>query len=157
MPRHQQKHIMRIAMRSVLWLCYPKAGYPSQSCKNLVNNNADESGMLLAKVAYVPKQASQIYTFLQVMVCSDDGRRCIVAIRRLPFAWWTAIHVTPLCWHLAANPAVTVFLDTCYSGTTRGTDMLIASRPIAIRALEQSIPDNFTVMTAAAVTRQLNH
>ena len=30
----------------------------------------------------------------------------------------------------AANPrSVTVFLDTCYSGTTRGTDMLIASRP----------------------------
>jgi uncharacterized caspase-like protein len=51
----------------------------------------------------------------------------------------------------AASPrSVTVFLDTCYSGTTRGTDMLIASRPIAIRALEQSIPDNFTVMTAAA-------
>ncbi|MDC1408819.1 caspase family protein, partial [Candidatus Puniceispirillum sp.] len=50
----------------------------------------------------------------------------------------------------AANPrSVTVFLDTCYSGTTRGTDMLIASRPIAIKALEQSIPDNFTVMTAA--------
>ena len=50
-----------------------------------------------------------------------------------------------------ANPrSVTVFLDTCYSGTTRGTDMLIASRPIAIKALEQSIPDNFTVMTAAA-------
>ena len=34
----------------------------------------------------------------------------------------------------AANPrSVTVFLDTCYSGTTRGTDMPIASRPIAIR------------------------
>ena len=48
-----------------------------------------------------------------------------------------------------ANPrSVTVFLDTCYSGTTRGTDMLIASRPIAIRALEQSIPDN--TATAAA-------
>ena len=28
--------------------------------------------------------------------------------------------------------------------------MLIASRPIAIKALKQSIPDNFTVMTAAA-------
>ena len=50
-----------------------------------------------------------------------------------------------------ANPkSVTVFLDTCYSGTTRGTDMLIASRPIAIRALEQSIPNNFTVFSAAA-------
>ena len=45
---------------------------------------------------------------------------------------------------------VTVFLDTCYSGTIRGTDMLIASRPIGIRALEQSIPDNFIVMMAAA-------
>ena len=51
----------------------------------------------------------------------------------------------------SANPrSVTVFLDTCYSGTTRGTDMLIASRPIAIKALKQSVPDNFTVFTAAA-------
>ncbi len=51
----------------------------------------------------------------------------------------------------AANPrSVTVFLDTCYSGTTRGIDMLIASRPIAIKALKQAVPDNFTVMTAAA-------
>jgi len=50
----------------------------------------------------------------------------------------------------SANPrSVTVFLDTCYSGTTRGTDMLIASRPVGLRVLEQSIPDNFTVMTAA--------
>ena len=51
----------------------------------------------------------------------------------------------------AANPrSVTVFLDTCYSGTTRGTDMLTTSRPITIRALEQSIPEHFTVMSAAA-------
>ena len=51
----------------------------------------------------------------------------------------------------AANPrTVTVFLDTCYSGTTRGPDMLIASRPIAIRAIEQAVPEGFTVMTAAA-------
>ena len=50
----------------------------------------------------------------------------------------------------SANPrSVTVFLDTRYLGTTPGTDMLIASRPIAIKALEQSIPNNFTVMTAA--------
>ena len=49
------------------------------------------------------------------------------------------------------NPrSVTVFLDTCYSGTTRGTDMLVASRPIMIKAKEQSIPSNFTVFSAAA-------
>ena len=46
--------------------------------------------------------------------------------------------------------SVTVFLDTCYSGATRGDDMLIASRPIAIRAREQAVPEGFTVMTAAA-------
>ena len=45
--------------------------------------------------------------------------------------------------------SVTVFLDTCYSGTTRGTDMLVASRPIAIRAKQQNIPEGFTVFTAA--------
>ena len=50
-----------------------------------------------------------------------------------------------------ANPSlVSVFLDTCYSGETRGNEMLIAGRPIGIRALKQSIPDNFTLMTAAA-------
>ncbi len=51
----------------------------------------------------------------------------------------------------ASNPkSVTVFLDTCYSGTTRGTETLIASRPIAIKAKQQDIPEGFTVMTAAA-------
>ncbi len=51
----------------------------------------------------------------------------------------------------AANPrSVVVFLDTCYSGSTRGQDMLIAARPIAIRAKSHSVPKGFTVMTAAA-------
>ena len=51
----------------------------------------------------------------------------------------------------SANPrSVAVFLDTCYSGTTRGTETLIASRPIAIKAKQQDIPEGFTVMTAAA-------
>ena len=49
-----------------------------------------------------------------------------------------------------ANPrSVTVFLDSFYSGTTRGTDMLIASRPIALYVpIEQSIPDNFVVFSS---------
>ena len=50
-----------------------------------------------------------------------------------------------------ANPrSVTVFLDTCYSGTTRSNNMLISSRPIVIVAKEQAIPSNFTVFTAAS-------
>ena len=51
----------------------------------------------------------------------------------------------------AINPrSVTVFLDTCYSGATRGTEMLVASRPIGLRVLKQSIPEGFTVFSAAA-------
>ena len=51
----------------------------------------------------------------------------------------------------SANPrSVTVFLDTCYSGITRGTDKLIASRPVGIIAKTKAVPEGFTVMTAAA-------
>jgi len=45
--------------------------------------------------------------------------------------------------------SATLFLDTCYSGGTRGKDMLIASaRPILVAAKEQSIPPNVTIFAA---------
>ena len=50
-----------------------------------------------------------------------------------------------------ANPkSVTVFLDTCYSGETRNEEMLIAGRPIMIKAKKQSIPSGFTLFSAAS-------
>ena len=49
------------------------------------------------------------------------------------------------------NPkSVTVFLDTCYSGSSRNTDTLISSRPIAIVAKNKPIPNNFNVFSASA-------
>ena len=51
----------------------------------------------------------------------------------------------------AADPrSVTVFFDTCYSGQSRGEDMLIAARPVLIKAIKKDIPDNFTLFSAAA-------
>ena len=136
-----------------------KLGIPANRVKTLVNNNADESGMLLAVKDWLARAnrqgKSDIYVFFAGHgLASDDGEKMYL----LPYDGSprllsdTAISRERLFADIsAANPrSVTVFLDTCYSGTTRGTDMLIASRPIAIRALEQSIPDNFTVMTAAA-------
>ncbi len=39
-----------------------------------------------------------------------------------------------------ANPwSVTVFLDTCYSGSTRGSKMLIAARPVLLKAKESAV------------------
>ena len=136
-----------------------KLGIPANRVKTLVNNNADESGMLLATKRWLARAAKQGKTDVYIFfaghgLASDDGSKMYL----LPYDGApelldkTAILRDELFADIsAANPrSVTVFLDTCYSGTTRGTDMLIASRPIAIRALEQSIPDNFTVMTAAA-------
>jgi len=46
--------------------------------------------------------------------------------------------------------SLTVFLDTCYSGSTRESEMLIAARPVLIKVDEQEIPDGFAVFTAAS-------
>ena len=136
-----------------------KLGIPDSRIKTMVNDGAGERELLLSVKSWlsrsVKKNQSDVYIFFAGHgLASDDGSKMYL----LPYDGApellddTAILRDRLFSDVAAaNPrSVTVFLDTCYSGTTRGTDMLIASRPIAIRALEQSIPDNFTVMTAAA-------
>ena len=136
-----------------------KLGIPDSRIKTMVNDNADIRELLLSVKNWLSRSVKQnqsdVYIFFAGHgLASDDGSKMYL----LPYDGApellddTAILRDRLFSDVAAaNPrSVTVFLDTCYSGTTRGTDMLIASRPIAIRALEQSIPDNFTVMTAAA-------
>ena len=136
-----------------------KLGVPRNRVKTLVNDGADEKDMLLAIKRWLARAAKRGKTDVYIFfaghgLASDDGSKMYL----LPYDGApellddTAILRDRLFSDVAAaNPrSVTVFLDTCYSGTTRGTDMLIASRPIAIRALKQSIPDNFTVMTATA-------
>ncbi len=136
-----------------------KLGVPANRVKTLINDAADERGLLLAVMRWLTRKAepgqSDVYIFFAGHgLASDDGEKMYL----LPYDGApellekTAILRDELFADIAAaNPrSVTVFLDTCYSGTTRGTDMLIASRPIAIVPLKQSVPDNFTVMTAAA-------
>ncbi|MDB9891036.1 caspase family protein [Alphaproteobacteria bacterium] len=134
-------------------------GIPANRIKTLVNNGAGERELLLSVRSWLSRASKQGKTDVYVFfaghgLASDDGQKMYL----LPYDGApellddTAILRDRLFTDIAsANPrSVTVFLDTCYSGTTRGTDMLIASRPIAIKALEQSVPDNFTVFTAAA-------
>ena len=136
-----------------------KLGIPTNRIKTLVNDGADEKGMLLAVKDWLAraskKDKSDVYVFFAGHgLASQDGEKMYL----LPYDGSprllddTAISRDRLFADIAAaNPrSVTVFLDTCYSGETRGNEMLIAGRPIGIRALEQSIPDNFTLMTAAA-------
>ena len=135
-----------------------KLGIPASNIKELVNTNADRVDVRLAIkdwIARTTKQGrSDVYVFFaghgladqtgkEMFLLPHDGEPRLLED--------TAISRERLFSDIAAaNPrSVTVFLDTCYSGTTRGTDMLVASRPIAIRAKQQNIPDGFTVFTAA--------
>ena len=136
-----------------------KLGIPDSNIKTMVNDKAEQGDVILAVKDWIRRSSTpgktDVYVFFAGHgLASQDGEKMYL----LPFDGRprllddTAISRERLFSDISsANPrSVTVFLDTCYSGTTRGTDMLIASRPIGIRALEQSIPDNFTVMTAAA-------
>lgn len=63
------------------------------------------------------------------------------------------LQTTQLYQDLAAMGAksVTVFLDACFTGQTRNSEMLIANaRPIVIKPIAAAVPDNFTVISAAS-------
>ena len=136
-----------------------KLGIPAKNIKELLNDKAEYAEIILTTKNWLRRTSkankSDIYIYFAGHgLASDDGKDMYL----LPYDGRpglldkTALLRDELFTNIQqANPrGVTVFLDTCYSGTTRGTDMLIASRPIAIRALEQSIPNNFTVFSAAA-------
>jgi len=136
-----------------------KLGIPQARIKTLLNDDADIADVLLSVQDWLSRAIKQgqsdVYVFFAGHgLASEDGEQMYL----LPYdgsprlLQRTALLRDELFSDIAAaNPrSVTVFLDTCYSGTTRGTDMLIASRPIAIRAKEQAVPEGFTVMTAAA-------
>ena len=135
-----------------------KLGVPARNIKEFVNDGADELEVILAVKDWIARSTksgqSDVYVFFAGHgLASDDGEKMYL----LPYDGSprlleeSAISRDVLFQDIAfANPrSVTVFLDTCYSGTTRGTDMLIASRPIAIRAKQSPIPEGFTVFTAA--------
>jgi len=136
-----------------------KLGIPAKNIKELLNDKAEYAEIILTTKNWLRRTSkankSDIYIYFAGHgLASDDGKDMYL----LPYDGRpglldkTALLRDELFTNIQqANPrSVTVFLDTCYSGTTRGTDMLIASRPIAIRALKQSIPNNFTVFSAAA-------
>ena len=52
----------------------------------------------------------------------------------------------------ASPRSVTVFLDTCFSGGTRGNETLVAdARPILVTARDSAAPNWFTVFSASAL------
>ena len=135
-----------------------KLGIPENRIKTMVNDKADERELLLSVKSWLSRSVRQGQTDVYIFfaghgLASEDGKKMYL----LPYDGApelldkTALLRKELFDDIASSGprSVTVFFDTCYSGTTRGPDMLIASRPIAIRAKGSSIPDGFTVFTAA--------
>ena len=136
-----------------------KLGVPKNRIKTLVNDEAGEKELLLSIKSWLLRLVRQgdtdVYVFFAGHgLSSDDGKK----IYLLPYDGTpqlldkTAILLDDLFSEISkAKPrSATFFLDTCYSGSSRTKDALISSRPITLRVLENSIPDEFTVLTAAA-------
>ena len=136
-----------------------KLGVPINRIKILLNENAGQSELLLSLKRWLARSVRQnksdVYIFFAGHgLASDNGEKMYL----LPYDGTpqlledTAILRDRLFNDISkSNPrSVTIFLDTCYSGTTRTPEILVASRPIAIIAKQQPIPKDFTIFTAAA-------
>ncbi len=136
-----------------------KLGIPSSNIKELVNDKADLGEILINVKEWLRRSAkpdkSDIFIYFAGHgLASQDGSKMYL----LPYDGRprllenTALLRDELFKDIKqANPrSVTVFLDTCYSGVTRNEEMLIAGRPIVIKAKEQAIPDGFTLFSAAS-------
>ena len=133
-------------------------GIPRENILELLNENAERIDIQKAIKIWLKQKvtpgSSNIYLFFAGHgLASDDGEDSYL----IPFDGepsileLSAISQTDLFKDLAKlSPAhVFAFFDTCYSGTTRADESLIASRPIGIQAKPLDIPENFTVFAAA--------
>ena len=135
-------------------------GIPQENIRTLSNDKANEIEIKIALKSwlkgYITPNQSDIYIFFAGHgLASADGKELYL----LPYdgepklledsallrseIFDTVKSIKP--------KSVTVFLDACYSGQTRGKDMIIAdSRPIAIVPVESDVPENFNVFSASS-------
>ena len=135
-----------------------KLGIPQERIQTLVNDSASVVGLLSGINKWLKRSVKQgesdVYIFFAGHgLASDDGDTAyLIPYDGAPdFLERTAISRDEVFREVSSvNPrSVTVFLDTCYSGDTRGESRLIAGRPLGIKLQEQSLPEGFTVLTAA--------
>tara|TARA_Y100000991_G_scaffold27363_1_gene17384 strand:- start:1519 stop:3687 length:2169 start_codon:yes stop_codon:yes gene_type:complete len=135
-----------------------KLGIPKERIQMLINDKADVVGMLSGINKWLKRSVKQgqsdVYIFFagHGLASDDGGTAYLIPYDGAPdFLERTAISRDEVFLEVSSvNPrSVTVFLDTCYSGDTRGETRLIDGRPLNIKLQEQSLPEGFTVLTAA--------
>tara|TARA_Y100000588_G_C14163206_1_gene885748 strand:- start:79 stop:1284 length:1206 start_codon:yes stop_codon:yes gene_type:complete len=135
-------------------------GIPAQNIKFLVNNKA--RGVYVRRVMkrWLPVMIEQGKTDVYVFfaghgLASRDGKDLyLLPEDGLPdLLEETSITRNEIYDVLTASAprSVTVFLDTCFSGGTRGNETLVAdARPILVTTKDDSAPEGFTVFAASS-------
>ena len=136
-------------------------GIKPENIKMLIDGEAEQADILSAfkswLPAYVKKDKTDLYVFYSGHgLPSTDGKSLFFLPQNghKDFLSETGIDQSSLVAAIsAAKPkSVTLFIDSCYSGSTRTGETLLASaRPIALKASENMFPSNFTVITASSL------
>jgi thiamine phosphate synthase YjbQ (UPF0047 family) len=135
-------------------------GIKPEKIKMLLDEEADEVNIVKAFENWLPIQVNKDKTDVYVFYSghglpSSDGK----SLYFLPHGVdkellsRTAVAQNEIVAALAAAKpkSVTMFIDACYSGQTRGGDVLLASaKPVALKSDANTFPANFTVITASA-------
>jgi hypothetical protein len=135
-------------------------GVSPENIKILIDQQADDIEILGAFKNWLPLKSKNSLTDVYVFFSghgypSDDGESLYLLPHGVDrqFLDRSAIKQSDIIQALqAVSPkSVTLFIDACYSGQSRGGDALIVgARPIAIKARASVFPSNFTVMAASA-------
>ena len=134
-------------------------GIKPDKIKMLVDEDADEINIVKAFENWLPiqvnKEKTDVYVFYSGHgLPAPDGK----SLYFLPHGVdkellsRTAISQNEIVAALvAAKPkSVTMFIDACYSGQTRGGDVLLTNaKPVALKSDAIGYPPNFTVITAS--------
>ena len=134
-------------------------GIKPEKIKMLLDEEADEVNIVKAFENWLPIQVNKDKTDVYVFYSghglpASDGK----SLYFLPHGVdkellsRTAVAQNEIVAALtAAKPkSVTMFIDACYSGQTRGGDVLIAdAKPVSLKSDTNVYPPNFTVITAS--------
>ncbi len=135
-------------------------GIKQEKIKMLLDDEADEVNIVKAFENWLPIQVNKDKTDVYVFYSghglpAPDGK----SLYFLPHGVdkellsRTAVGQNEIVAALsAAKPkSVTMFIDACYSGQTRGGDVLVANaKPVSLKSDTNAYPPNFTVITASA-------
>jgi hypothetical protein len=135
-------------------------GVKPDKIRMLIDDDADEVNIVKAFENWLPIQVNKDKTDVYVFYSghglpAPDGK----SLYFLPHGVdkellsRTAVSQNDIVAALsAAKPkSVTMFIDACYSGQTRGGDILVANaKPVSLKSDANAYPPNFTVITASA-------